>query len=187
MEISFKPLFEGIKKEWSKVMDKGVQNYFSNDLSKDTRQEALLNLINNKSDFEFYERKIEDGRQLGRAHLIIGVYSDMDTQIEISTEDVIISTLKLEKNSPQFIIGNKSILPSICLYSTIRLNQYDEGANIKIIYAEVDFKLIQSLAETRWKITNEKNESFYILKGIITDMCCQEYNYYDVPDMLFGK
>lgn len=181
MEISFTPLFDEIKNEWCKVLDKGFYNYFSSK-SNDI---ALLNLIKNKSLFEFYEKKIDDSIPLNKAPLIIGVYSDMNTHIDIYTDDFIISTLTLEKNNPQLIIGNKKIIPYLsCPYSTIKITKHHHQANINIIYAEVDFRLSQRLAETKWKISNENHNLFYIFNGYFQNTCFQEHVYYNVPDIL---
>jgi hypothetical protein len=189
MEISFNKLFKGIETEWNSLVDDCYIDYFSkkdtayldNSSPKDPCQIALMRFIKYKTDFEFYPKKLIESRFLNRASLAIGIISNIDITIKVFSGSLPISLLKLEKNIPNLIIDNKTILPIISLpYNIISIEyECEYQPDITIIYADVNYKLISHLSVTCWNMNN----SFYIQRGCALKNSFPEFTYHDLPNM----
>jgi hypothetical protein len=174
--------------EWFKLLNEGIDQYFlqkNGELDTTTFLEsgkAILRLAQNKSDFELYVEDLDNTCLLSRHCIAIGVISDINTTIDVIIDSITITTLNLQKDIPQLIVMNKSILPLLALvYVQRRIIKHNPEAHIKVIYAQLNNQIRTHIARTSWRL---EDTCYYIHGGVINTKALSNYKYEILPSII---
>lgn len=174
--------------EWFKLLNEGIDQYFlqkNGELDTTTFLEsgkAILRLAQYNSDFELYVEDLDNTCLLSRHCIAIGVISDINTTIDVIIDSITITTLNLQKDIPQLIVMNKSILPLLALvYVQRRIIKHNPEAHIKVIYAQLNNPIRTHIARTSWRL---EDTCFYIHGGVINTKALSNYKYEILPSII---
>lgn len=175
--------------EWFRLVNEGIEQYFlkrnCGELDTTTFIEsgkAISRLVQNKSDFELYVEDLDDTCFLSRHCIAIGVISDINTTIDVIVDSITITTLNLQKDIPQLIVMNKTVLPLVALvYVERRIIKHNPKAHIKVIYAHINHQIRIHIAKKSWTF---EDACYYIHNGVINTKAMSNYKYEILPSII---